>query len=345
MGAMRIDEIYASGDEPGLLLRVLPAEDRRGRGATSTARWPSCARWTRRSSRSPTAPAARRARKTIEIVTRIKRRVSASRRWRTSPASGATVDELRATLDEMRDAGIENVLALRGDPPQGEAEWTATEGGLDYSRELVELIRGELPTSRSARRASPRSTSTPTVGRGRPALPQGEGRRGRALPDHAAVLRQRALLRLRRARARDRHRRPDRARASCRSRTYDQITRITEHVRRDDPRPRLHDRARARAERRARWPTSASPTRRCSAPTCWPTARPASTSTRSTARRRRARSSARCASGAPGTRAHRPGRAGPPGDARLAQLDVELLGHRRRAVGALVAHVDLSSWR
>src|SRR3954449_5248510 len=55
----------------------------------------------------------------------------------------ATTGELRATLDRMRDAGIENVLALRGDPPQGETEWTATEGGLTYSRELIELIRDE----------------------------------------------------------------------------------------------------------------------------------------------------------------------------------------------------------
>src|SRR3954447_11019473 len=53
---------------------------------------------------------------------------------------GATVDELRAVLDQMRDAGIENVLALRGDPPQGETEWTATEGGLSYSTELIDLI-------------------------------------------------------------------------------------------------------------------------------------------------------------------------------------------------------------
>jgi methylenetetrahydrofolate reductase (NADPH) len=53
---------------------------------------------------------------------------------------GATVDELRGTLDEMRDAGIENVLALRGDPPEGETEWTATEGGLSYSTELIDLI-------------------------------------------------------------------------------------------------------------------------------------------------------------------------------------------------------------
>ena len=40
----------------------------------------------------------------------------------------------------MRDCGIENVLALRGDPPQGQDEWTATEGGLSYSTELAGLI-------------------------------------------------------------------------------------------------------------------------------------------------------------------------------------------------------------
>jgi methylenetetrahydrofolate reductase (NADPH) len=43
----------------------------------------------------------------------------------------------------MRDAGIENVLALRGDPPPGETEWTATEGGLSYSRELIDMIRSQ----------------------------------------------------------------------------------------------------------------------------------------------------------------------------------------------------------
>ena len=57
----------------------------------------------------------------------------------------ATREELRATLDRMRDAGVENVLALRGDPPAGQERWTKTEGGLEYSRELVELIRAEYP--------------------------------------------------------------------------------------------------------------------------------------------------------------------------------------------------------
>jgi methylenetetrahydrofolate reductase (NADPH) len=56
---------------------------------------------------------------------------------------GATTDELRGALDHMRKAGIQNVLALRGDPPAGQEEWTATEGGLSYSRELIEMIRAE----------------------------------------------------------------------------------------------------------------------------------------------------------------------------------------------------------
>ncbi len=56
---------------------------------------------------------------------------------------GATADELRATLDRMRDAGIDNVLALRGDPPQGQEEWVKTEGGLEFSQELIELIDRE----------------------------------------------------------------------------------------------------------------------------------------------------------------------------------------------------------
>jgi methylenetetrahydrofolate reductase (NADPH) len=56
---------------------------------------------------------------------------------------GSSVDGLRAVLDEIQAAGIENVLALRGDPPQGEAEWIAHPEGLEYSVELIELIQRE----------------------------------------------------------------------------------------------------------------------------------------------------------------------------------------------------------
>ena len=37
--------------------------------------------------------------------------------------------------------GIENVLALRGDPPQGEERFVQTEGGLAYASELAALVR------------------------------------------------------------------------------------------------------------------------------------------------------------------------------------------------------------
>jgi methylenetetrahydrofolate reductase (NADPH) len=53
---------------------------------------------------------------------------------------GATVEDLRVVLDELRDGGIENVIALRGDAPQGETEWKPVPGGLSYGNELVELV-------------------------------------------------------------------------------------------------------------------------------------------------------------------------------------------------------------
>ena len=56
---------------------------------------------------------------------------------------GATTEELRATLEEIRGTGIENVLALRGDPPRGQEEWVASEGGLEYSHQLVSLLRDD----------------------------------------------------------------------------------------------------------------------------------------------------------------------------------------------------------
>jgi methylenetetrahydrofolate reductase (NADPH) len=80
--------------------------------------------------------------RTIEIVKRIKQELALEAMAHFT-CVGATVEELRGVLDQMRDAGIENVLALRGDPPQGQTEWTATEGGLSYSTELIDLIARE----------------------------------------------------------------------------------------------------------------------------------------------------------------------------------------------------------
>lgn len=58
---------------------------------------------------------------------------------------GRTKDELRDVLRELEAAGIENVLALRGDPPQGQEQFAATPGGFRYASELAGLIASEFP--------------------------------------------------------------------------------------------------------------------------------------------------------------------------------------------------------
>jgi methylenetetrahydrofolate reductase (NADPH) len=82
--------------------------------------------------------------KTLEIVSRIRDEFGIEAMAHFT-CVGATVEQLRDQLDAMRDAGLENVLALRGDPPAGQEEWRMTPGGLEFSAQLVEMIRGSYP--------------------------------------------------------------------------------------------------------------------------------------------------------------------------------------------------------
>ena len=54
---------------------------------------------------------------------------------------GSTREELLEWLDTAASRGIRNIMALRGDPPQGETAFVQAEGGLRYANELVSLIR------------------------------------------------------------------------------------------------------------------------------------------------------------------------------------------------------------
>ena len=207
---MRIDERIASGAEPAFSFEFFPPKTDEGEAnldhalAELARLEPTFVSVTYGAGGTP----AQRG-KTIDIVARIKAEHGLEAMAHFT-CVGATVDELRAMLDRMRDAGIENVLALRGDPPAGvdASEWVAADGGLRYSRELIELIRADYDFAVGAA-CFPEVHLAAESAESDLELHPREGRRGREVPDHAAVLRQPALLRLRRARARRRHRRPD----------------------------------------------------------------------------------------------------------------------------------------
>lgn len=58
---------------------------------------------------------------------------------------GSTRQELVDWLTFARENGIRNIMALRGDPPQGQTSFQAVEGGLRNANELVTLIRSTFP--------------------------------------------------------------------------------------------------------------------------------------------------------------------------------------------------------
>jgi len=48
-------------------------------------------------------------------------------------------------MKQAQAIGVTNIMALRGDPPQGQTAFVTTEGGLRFASELVKLIRQEFP--------------------------------------------------------------------------------------------------------------------------------------------------------------------------------------------------------
>jgi methylenetetrahydrofolate reductase (NADPH) len=54
---------------------------------------------------------------------------------------GSTKDDLARVLDEAQELGIENILALRGDPPKGETAFKPVEGGFAYSTDLIRYVK------------------------------------------------------------------------------------------------------------------------------------------------------------------------------------------------------------
>ena len=58
---------------------------------------------------------------------------------------GHSREELKQTISEFKAAGLKQIMALRGDPPKGETNFTPHPDGLSYANELVQLIREVYP--------------------------------------------------------------------------------------------------------------------------------------------------------------------------------------------------------
>jgi len=80
--------------------------------------------------------------RTLDLVARIQRELGIVSMAHLT-CVGSSKRDLRETLARLAGEGIENVLALRGDPPKGETEFRPSEGGFAHASELVRFIRDE----------------------------------------------------------------------------------------------------------------------------------------------------------------------------------------------------------
>jgi methylenetetrahydrofolate reductase (NADPH) len=78
--------------------------------------------------------------KTVQLVERIQTQLGI-RSMAHLTCVGHTADEIGGILDDLWRAGIQNVLALRGDPPAGQMSFVATEGGFANADALVAYVR------------------------------------------------------------------------------------------------------------------------------------------------------------------------------------------------------------
>jgi methylenetetrahydrofolate reductase (NADPH) len=140
---MRIDQILATADEPVFSFEFFPPKtaegERKLRETLATLRGlaPDFVSVTYGAGGSTRGL-------TLELTKWIKRDLGIETMAHLS-CVGASRDELCVILDSLVGAGIQNVLALRGDPPQGEASWQPHPDGLRYSSELAALISDRYP--------------------------------------------------------------------------------------------------------------------------------------------------------------------------------------------------------
>jgi methylenetetrahydrofolate reductase (NADPH) len=135
---MRIDEIYAQAEEPVFSFEFFPPKTDDGERVLGAAL--ESLRQFEPDFVSVTYGAGGTTRdRTVKLTRWIKQELGIETMAHLT-CVGASRDELAKVLGDIADAGLDNVLALRGDPPRGESEWRPHPEGLSYASELVELI-------------------------------------------------------------------------------------------------------------------------------------------------------------------------------------------------------------
>src|SRR4051794_19040710 len=89
---------------------------------------------------SVTKTGAKPAEKTIELTARIKHEIGIEAMSHMTCATAGR-EEMARLFGMIRDAGIENVLALRGDPPRDQPSFVRPPDGFDYATQLVRFLR------------------------------------------------------------------------------------------------------------------------------------------------------------------------------------------------------------
>lgn len=81
--------------------------------------------------------------RTLEVISSIRRKYQIPVATHLT-CVGSTVDQLRSYLERAKILQVNNVVALRGDPPKGETAFRPVAGGFSYANQLVEFIRKEF---------------------------------------------------------------------------------------------------------------------------------------------------------------------------------------------------------
>ena len=78
--------------------------------------------------------------KTVELVGKIKNEIEIECMAHLT-CVGHKKEEIVSVLENLQVCGIENILALRGDPPKGEEKFIKPKGGFGYANELAAFIK------------------------------------------------------------------------------------------------------------------------------------------------------------------------------------------------------------